>query len=82
MSAVSFVIFSFPFIFRRIFKRDVDRLPDVGRGEQIVCDKRIVGAEELFADRVLRDISFHSTDLQSGKSGRLGRWMVDRVLDL
>ena len=33
-----------------ILKRDLDRLPDVSRVLQIVCDKQIVGADFLFAN--------------------------------
>ena len=44
--------------FLLMFKRDLDRLPDVGRDLQIVCDKQIVGADGLFANRELRDVSF------------------------
>ena len=29
----------------------------VGQGEQIVCDERIIGADELSAKRELKDIS-------------------------
>ena len=39
-----FVIFSIHFVLS-IFKRYFDRLPDSSRDLQIVCDKRIVGAE-------------------------------------
>ena len=41
-----FVYFSVPFgYFLSLFKRDFDRLPDIGRDLQIVCDKQIVGAD-------------------------------------
>ena len=40
------------------FQKRPDRLPDVGRDLQIVCDKQIVGADGLFANRELRDFSF------------------------
>ena len=53
----SFVIVSVPFDFLTNFQERRRQIPDVSRGEQIVCDKRIVGAEELFADRELRDLS-------------------------
>ena len=54
VSVLSFGNVSVPFVFCRFFKRDVDGFPDVSRGEQIVCDKQIVGAEELFVNRELR----------------------------
>ena len=41
-----------------MFKRDIDRFPDIGRDLQIVCDKRIVVADGLFANRELRDFFF------------------------
>ena len=47
---VSFVFFSDDFQERH------RQIPDVGGGAQIVCDKRIVGADELLAKRELRDI--------------------------
>ena len=57
VSVQSFVyLFGLLRIFCRFFKRDIDRLLTSVRGEQIDCDKRIVGADELFAKRELRDI--------------------------
>ena len=47
----------FLLLFLSIFKRDIDRLPDIGRDLQIVCDKQIVGADVLFDNRELRDCS-------------------------
>ena len=54
----SFVYLSVSFVFPEDFQERHRQIPDVGRGEQIVCDKRIVGADELLAERELRDISF------------------------
>ena len=61
------------------FQESVDRIPDSGRDLQIACDKRIVGTELLFGNCELRECPSQGTDLQSGKSGRLGGW-IDRVL--
>ena len=80
VSVQSFVYFSIPFVFSVDFQERRRQIPDVGRGEQIVCDKWILGAEELFANRELRVFSSQGTDLQSGRSGGLGR-QSDRVLD-
>ena len=45
VSVQSFVFFLGSMYFLSTFKRDFDRLPDIGRDLQIVCDKRIVGAD-------------------------------------
>ena len=80
VSVRSFVYFLVSVYFLSLFKRYFDRRPDIGRGLQIVCDKRIVDADGLFADREMRDLSYTGTDLRSSKSGRLGG-RIDRVLD-
>ena len=58
VSVRSFVYFLGSDYFLSLFKRDFDRLPDIGRVLQIVCDKRIVGADGLLANRELRDFSY------------------------
>ncbi len=80
VSVRSFVYFLGSDYFLSLFKRDFDRFPDCGRDLQIACDKRTVGTELLFGNCGLRECPSQSTDLQSGKSGRLGGW-IDRVLD-
>ena len=56
VSVQSLLYFLSPVLFSVDIQERHRQLPDVGRGEQIVCDKRIVGADELFAKRELRDI--------------------------
>ena len=58
VSVRSFVYFLVSVYFLSLFKRYFDRRPDIGRGLQIVCDKRIVGADSLFANWELGDCSF------------------------
>ena len=58
VSVRSFVYSLGSVYFLSLFKRDFDGLPDIGRVLQIVCDKRIVGADGLFANRELRELSF------------------------
>ena len=52
------LLFSRFHLFSVDFQERHRQIPDVSRGEQIVCDKRIVGAEELFANKELRDVYF------------------------
>ena len=47
----------FLLLFSVDFQERHRQIPDVGRGEQIVGDKQIVGADELFAKREPRDVS-------------------------
>ena len=60
------------------------QIPDVGRGEQIVCDKQIVGADGLFAQRELRDIFLHRAliynrvDRADWEDGSTEFWTSDR----
>ena len=82
VSEQSFLFISrFHLLFSVDFQQRDRQIPDIGRGEQIVCGKRIFGAEELFANREMRDVSSQGTDLQSGKSGGLGG-RIDRVLHI
>ena len=62
VSVQSFVMFLGSIYFLSIVQERRRQIPDVGRGEQIVCDKRIVGAEELFANRELRYFPSQGTD--------------------
>ena len=46
----------FPFIIYVKFQERHRQTPDVNKGGQFICDKQIVGAEELRADRVPREV--------------------------
>ena len=45
-----------PLLFYVKFQERHRQTPDVNKGGQFICDKQIVGAEELWADRVPREV--------------------------
>ena len=79
-----FDYFSVPFVFSIDLQERHRQIPDVGRGEQIVCDKQIVGADELFAKRGLRDMFPHTALIYSRvdravwEDGSTEFWTSDR----
>ena len=48
--------FGFPLLFYVKFQERHRQTPDANKGGQFICDKQIVGAEELWADRVPREV--------------------------
>ena len=59
VSVQSLVYFRSPLLCSVVFQERHRQIPVVSRGEQIVCDKQIVGADELLAKREIRSLTGH-----------------------